>query len=166
MDAVQFNRLMKTIKYNSKALEEIYEEYYLKIKAHLVRRFGRLVSAEDVSQDVFVKLLTIEKQEEIKYPTAWLYMLADNKVKDILRSTHNEIELSEVFAAPFSLEDTIVSTDIKNALLNLDNVSQQIIYLHIWEGYTFKEIAQELKLGYANVRTKASRAIKVLKKYL
>ncbi len=166
MDAKKFNRLMKTIKYDSRAISEIYEEYYLKIKAHVHRRFGRLVCAEDIAQEVFLKLLSLEMKEFIEYPTAWLFMLADNKVKDILRLKHDEIELSELFQAPFDLDDTIVSVDIKRAMLHLDNMSQQIIYLNIWEGYSLKEIAQELGLGYANVRIKSSRVLKTLKKYL
>lgn len=166
MDAKKFNRLMKTIKYDSKALSGIYEEYYLKIKAHVQRRFGKLVCAEDISQEVFLKLLSLEIKDYIKYPTAWLFMIADNKVKDILRSTYDEIALTELFKSPFNLDDTIVSTDIKSAFSHLDSCSQQIIYLHLWEGYTYKEIAQELGLGYANVRTKAHRALKILKNYL
>ena len=166
MDAKKFNRLMKTIKYDSKAFSEIYEEYYPKIKIHVQRRFGRLVCAEDISQEVFLKLLSLDVKEYVEYPTAWVYALADNKVKDILRATHDEIALSDLCTASFDLDDTILSVDIKSALLHLDEMSQQILYLHIWEGYSYKEIALELNLGYANVRVKASRALKTLKKHL
>lgn len=98
---------MKTIKYDSKAISEVYEEYYPKIKAHVQRRFGKLVCAEDISQEVFLKLLSLETKEFIEYPTAWLFMIADNKVKDILRSSHDKIQLSELFTASFDLDDTI-----------------------------------------------------------
>lgn len=157
---------MKTIKYDSKAISSIYEEYYPKIKTHVQRRFGKLVSAEDISQEVFLKLLSLEIKEYIRYPTAWLFMIADNKAKDVLRSTHDEIQLSVLLRSPFNLDDTIMSADMKSAVRHLDLISQQIIYLHIWEGYTLKEIAQDLGLGYANVRAKASRAMKALRKYL
>lgn len=166
MEAQKFNRLIKKIKYDKKAIEAIYEEFNLKLKVHIQRRFGKLVCAEDIAHEVFVKLLSLEMKEDVKYPTAWLFMIADNKVKDVLRSTYDEIALSELFRSPFNLDDTIVSADIKNAFIHLDAKAQQILYLHIWEGYTYKEIAQELGLGYANVRTKACRAMKTLKKYL
>ena len=166
MDAKKFNRLIKTIKYDPKAITDLYEEYYLKIKAHVQRRFGKLICAEDISQEVFLKLLSLDIKVYIKYPTAWLFMVADNMVKDILRATCSEIELIDVFMAPFNLDETIMSADIKSAMLHLDDISQQILYLHIWEGYSLKEIAQEIGLGYSNVRTKSSRAMKILKKHL
>ena len=166
MNAQKFNKLLRKIKYDKQALSEIYDEYYLKIKVHIQRRFGQLVNAEDMAHDVFLKLMSFDREEYIDYPTSWIYTVADNMIKDVLRVTQKDEELTETVASPFNVDKVILSMDIKNALAHLDEVSKKIIYLHFWEGYSLKEIAHELQISYANVRAKASRAYKTLKKYL
>ncbi len=168
MKSQKFNKLLSRISYDKQALSEIYEEYYLKVKAHVHRRFGKLIDVEDITQEVFLKLMSLDRsgKKYIDYPTSWLYMVADNMVKDVLRSTQRSEELTDIIATPFSLDNSIMTVDIKNALAHLDEYSQKIIYLHIWEGYSLKEISHELQISYSNVRAKASRAYKTLKKYL
>ena len=103
MEAHKFNRLLSRISCDKEAFELLYGEYYLKMKLHIRRRWGNLVAAEDIVQDV------------------------------------------------------------REALRTLDETSQKIIYMNIWEGLTFKEIADEMSVSYGSVRTKASRAYKKLR---
>ena len=166
MDALKFNYLIKKIKYDKKAADSIWDVFYPRLKAHVQRRFGKLIESEDVAQDIFLKLLEIEMRDYIQYPTAWLFKMADNHVINTLRGQHTEEELLEIASAEFNIENTILSMELMRAISNLDKISQQILYLHYWEGYSFKELAIELNLSYANIRTKASRAYKTLKKYL
>ena len=113
-----------------------------------------------------MKLLDMEVKTTVSYPTAWLYAMADNLVKDTLKRTHPEEALSDLLASPFDLDKTILNADMKEALSKLEPITQQIIYLHAWEGYSYKELAVKFRLSYANVRIKASRGYKVVKKYL
>ncbi len=166
MDAQKFNYLIGKIKYNKYAVKSIYEDYYLKLKAHIQRRFGKLINPEDIAHDIFLKLLEMKTPDYVEYPTTWLYKLADNYTIDILRGKHEEIELNEIVAAKFDIENTIINIDVKKALLNLDDLTQEILYLHYWEGYSLKELANEFNISYISIRTKVSRAYKTLKKYL
>ncbi len=166
MDSQKFNRLLRKITTDSRALEEIYEEYYSKVKLHILRGFGNLVSAEDVAQEVFLSLLSLNLKEKIEFPTTWLMRLSENKAKDILRGKHSESELSDMISSSFSIDKAILKADVQTVIKKLDPLSQQIIYLHIWEGYPYKEIAQELNISYNNVRVKASRAYKKIEKLL
>lgn len=166
MDAQKFNRLLRKIKYDKSALEEIYAEFSSRIKAYILRRFGKLISPDDVMQEIFLKLLEIKTPKFVEYPTTWLYKFSSNCIVDILRRTHPEEQLAEEKFIKFEVENTIVNNDLKNALLYLDKESQQILYMHYWEGYQLKEIAIALNLSYSNIRVKASRAYKKLKKYL
>ena len=166
MDAKKFNRQLKKVATDKRALESIYEEYYLPMKAHVRRRFGSLVSDEDIAQDVFLKLLSCGDQPYIEYPASWLYKLADNRAKDVLRASHPEAELSDRLAAPFDLDKTIVNAEMRRALQTLEEDARYILYLYYWEGYSLKEIAEETGIGYANVRAKVSRAYQKHKKIL
>lgn len=166
MKELKFNHLLQNLKTDKQAVKEIYEEYYPKIIIHLSRRFGKLISPVDIAHDTFLALMSAEKFSYVEYPTTWLYTMADNKAIDALKHKNKETTLPENFSVPFQLDELVLKEDVKKSLRNLDEESQMIIYLHIWEGYSHKEIADFLHLSYANVRTKASRAYDALKNYL
>ncbi len=166
MNPRKFNRLLKNIKYDKNALEEIYNEYYPQIVLHLRRRFGDLISPEDLAQEVFVALLQTEDFREVEYPTTWIYRLADNKAIDKIRTRHAEAELNENIADEFFIDDLISKEDVRAVLKKLDRETQFIIYLHVWEGYSYQEIAEMTNLSCINVRVKVSRAYSLLKKFM
>lgn len=165
MDIRRFNRLLSGAKYDKKAFEQIYEEYYPKIVLHLRRRFGDLMCIEDAAENVFLYLLTIEPWY-IDYPTSWLFTIAENDVKDHLKAQYRELPLLESTAVPYDFDREILSSDMQAAFAHLDKDAQMILYLHHWEGYAHDEIAKELHISPSNVRVKVSRAYKILKKYL
>lgn len=154
------------MKYDKNAVEEFYNAFYLTIKAHVKYRFGYLADPEDMAQDIFMKLYTMETPSYVKAPAKWLGKFSDNFVIDQLRVSHPELELLESHPSDFDLEKTIMKFDLKNAISRLDQVSQKIIYLNYWERYSLKEVAVILKMSYGNVRQIACRAYKKLKLYL
>lgn len=167
MEAQKFNRLIRKIKYDPKAIESIYDEFNLQLKVHIQRRFGNLISSEDYTQEIFLKLLEMETPSKIEYPTAWLYRLADNYIIDQLRKAHqNEVLFETTISDKFDIEQIVIDNDVKEAMSNLDELTQKILYLHYWEGYSFKELETELAISYGSIRTRASRAYQILKKYL
>lgn len=166
MDAQKFNELLKKIKKDTRAVEEIYNEYYKRLMAHVDRRFGNLVDSRDIAHDIFLKLMTLKDQDFIEYPTSWLYRLADHYVIDKLRLKHTEVSFYDFLIKEFDLDRTITAEDIKRAMGHLDKASQEILYLSFWEGYKLYEVSKELNISYANVRAKASKAYQILKKFL
>ncbi len=166
MNAHKFNRLLQSIRSDRQAVTEIYAEYFPKIVIHLTRRFGKLISAEDIAQETFLSLLTTKEFKPVEYPTTWLYHMADNKAIDKLRSQHKEVALTENQSVPFCLDNLILKEDVKKCFESLDRESQYILYLHIWEGYSHKEIAEIMLLSCGNVRTKVSCAYAQIKKML
>lgn len=166
MKPQKFNRLLEKMKTDKQALDEIYNEYYPILVLSINRRFGKLVCAEDIAQDVFVSLLNAEKFEYIEAPSAWLSKIATNKAIDKLKYRREEVPLPDNYPLPFNLDDLAIAEDVKKSLSVLDKQSQEIVYLHFWEGYSHKEIAAAMNLSPANVRVKMSRAYRKLKKNL
>ena len=164
MNPQKFNRLLEKMKTDKRALEEIHNEYYPILVLYLNRRFGKLVSAEDIAQDVFVSLMETKKFEYVKAPSTWLCKAAYFKAIDNLKYRREEVPLSDDYPLPFCLDDLAIAEDVKKCLSCLDEQSQQIIYLHHWEGYTHKEIAALMGMSPANVRVKISRAYRAIKK--
>lgn len=165
MNAKAFNRLLKKTEYNRSALSAIYEYYYPKIKIHIKRKFGELVDSEDITQEVFLKLLNYKYTEPIKFPTAWLYKIAENIAINNLAAQKITVELTENISYDI-IDEVITDMGVKEALLSLDEPSRKVIYLHIWEGYTYEELAPLLGIAESNARVVAHRAYKKIKKFL
>ena len=174
MDVLQFNRLLRNIGSDRRALEKIYQEYYPKLVLHLRYRFGNLLSPDDIAEDVFLALMRSPPQRKVDHPTAWLMGLADHKAIDLLRKYHKaidllrkyrkETDLPETLAMPPPFDNVILRSDVRQELKTLDKETQEIVYLHIWEGYSLKEISDLKNIGYETVRKKTSRAYRQLEK--
>ena len=164
MDVLQFNRLLRNMGSDRRALEKIYAEYYPKIVLHLRYRFGDLISPDDVAEEVFLSLMRSPPQKEVEHPSTWLMGLADHKAIDLLRKYREEEELPETLAMPPPFDNVILRNDVRQELQTLDKETQEIIYLHIWEGYSLKEISDLKNIGYETVRKKTSRAYQKLEK--
>lgn len=164
MNTVKFNRLFRKFNTDTKAFEQIYAEFYPQIVLHLKRCFQSKISAEDIVQDLFCKLLSYEKFGYIQHPAAWLNKLAENMAVDELRRQHINLELDVNLYSRFDLDELIANKETRQYLKTLDETSQKILYMHYWEGYSFKEIALELNLNYNTIRTKVFKSYKKLKK--
>lgn len=159
MNPDKFNRLFKNLNTDKKAFEEVYTEYYPLTVLHLRRCYGNLISAEDIAHDLFVKLLKMEQRDYIEHPLSWVYKLADNMAVDEIRK-HKDVPLNELLSTPVNMEFISDKEEIKEYFSQLDESEVKILYMHFWEGYSFKEIAEILDIKYSNVRVKVCRAYK------
>lgn len=121
--------------------------------------------SQDVAQDVFVKLLsqkgrTFRDMEHIK---AWLIKVTLNRCKDYSRFTEHRKEISiEEWDGTF-LED---KQEVLPVLEELQREERTIVYLHYFEGYSIREIAQLLGKKQNTIGSKLGRARKKLGKLL
>lgn len=164
MEPTKFNRLFRKLNTDKNAFEQIYSEYYPLVVIHIRSCYGNLVSAEDVAQDLFFKLLNFDQQDNITHPTAWIFRLAENIAVDKIRKSNHELPLKEMVSTPLNMDTHIDDGELKIYFMGLDETTQKILYMYYWEGYSLKEISLELGIKYANLRVKVSRAYSKLKK--
>jgi len=127
--------------------------------------------AEDVVQDVFIKLL--EQGSKINLdlqPLAYLRRMVSNKCIDILRSNQRLREknkaLSEVLDIKFSPDaeiDEEVKKKLKNALNLLPDRCKEVFLLAKMNKYSYKEIAEEMAISVKTVENQMGKALKVLR---
>ena len=127
---------------------------------------GSRPDAEDVVQDVFVKLIrsdiTITKGKEKSY----ILSMVANRCKDFLRSADN------ILKAPFDDAVNLGSetdfdeedTEIYEAVSELPDKLRVAIHLHYYEGYSIKEIADMLDMAPSAVSMRLTRAKELLRK--
>jgi len=105
--------LMKKVQSGDKlAFELLYERYQPVIRYYLLRILHSEPVADDVAQDVFLRVWTHAHQWSAKGPfKAWLYRIATNQAFDTLRTAnrHPEQPLSDPDSQPIE-EDEVYSS--------------------------------------------------------
>ena len=135
-------------------------------------QLGSEADAEDVFQDVFLRLLQDEtafhSDEHLK---AWLLRVTLNRCHDLHRSAWRRrtqtLDDSLRAADPDPAEDgALRACEVREAVEALPPKLSAVIHLYYEEGYSVEEVAQLLNCRPATVRTRMHRARKRLKELL
>ncbi len=124
--------------------------------------------ARDIVQDAFVKMW--EKHAQVTYAKArsYLFTTAYHTMIDVLRRDKNRERLDDKPEhEPFherSYSD--LSEILEQALNTLPEVQKSVVLLRDYEGYSYQEIGDIVKLSEAQVKVYIYRARVALKKYI
>ncbi len=150
-----------------KTLEEIYRRHYLTVyRLALAKCGGKQENAKDVFGDVFLQLakylgkgnyFTDENHEK-----AWLIRVTLNCSKVILRTYSRRGEPSEDIG--YSIPES--DGEVYEAVMGLSEKYRVVIHLFYYEGYSVREVAALLKISENTVKSRLSRARKMLKTHI
>ena len=146
-----------------KEFERIYQEYANTIYKVAISYMKSPASAEDITADVFVKLLDKSpKFENSQHEKAWLLRVTINMCKNQL-SHWSQKNLD--IAAQTHLETTGIpdETSIWDEVLALPEKYKDVILLHYCEGYKTGEIAEILERNESTIRGHLVEARNLLK---
>ena len=119
--------------------------------------------AEDVTQEVFVKLFETNKAfRDSEHLKAWLIRVTINLCRDKMKKSSRETLVENVFPNKPN-ED---KSDVLEAVKALPEKYRNAIYLHYYEGYTAKEIGKILDAKESTVLSWLSRGRDALRKEL
>jgi RNA polymerase sigma-70 factor (ECF subfamily) len=174
--AIDESALLKRAReYDTQALAEIYDRYAEVIYRYLYRYVGNAEQAEDLTSEVFVRLLQVlgtakAPRDQIG---GWLYRVAHNLAMDWFRQQAKESSLSldeELVAGDDSpatrLEEDQRQKRLREAISQLTPSQQQVIVLRFAEGLKLGEIGQLLRKSEGSVKLVQYRAIRRLRKLL
>lgn len=140
----------------------IFENYADMVYRIAYQQTHNRCEAEDITQDVFLKLIKKSFFQDEEHLKAWLIRVTINRCHDYQKSSkRKEISLEQVSHLPFQQE----SSDM-NILFNLPELDRTILFLHYFEGYTAKEIGKILKKSENSIFIRLSRARKKLEAIL
>jgi len=158
------------------AMHELYLENQRRVFSVAMNYFGGNSDvAEDISQKVFLKLLTnIDFRGESEF-TTWLYRLTINACTDEARKMNRFIDIG----AMFGLSDG-VSGHVQQLMAESDEISEVVgreveklkpkfrmpVVLKYLEGLSYQEIAEVLECSTGTVASRLSRGLKQLESRL
>ena len=129
-------------------------------------RLPSSADAEDVVQEVFLKLLTARPQfRDAEHEKAWLIRTTLHRACDMARSAERRnlpLEAAEVVPG----RELPEPSPVLSAVRALPAKYSAVIHLYYYEGYSIKEISQLLRLPVPTVGTRLSRGRERLRELL
>lgn len=149
------------------AFEKIYEDLKTPVYTIIVRMIGDTQLAEDLLQEVFLKLYRSPAAGEIRNPRAYLFQMAHHLAIDSIRSRKADASLDEMEdTVPMPEQDVALRLDVENAMQLLPSLERQIVTLHVNAGLTFGEVAKIVEKPLGTVLWRYQSAVSKLRKYL
>ena len=129
-------------------------------------RLPSSADAEDVVQEVFLKLLTARPQfRDAEHEKAWLIRATLHRACDMARSAERRnLPLEAAEAVPGG--ELPEPSPVLSAVRALPANYSAVIHLYYYEGYSIKEISQLLRLPVPTVGTRLSRGRERLRELL
>ena len=155
-------------------MNELFERLYTQYADDVLRvayfYLGDKQKAEDVCQDVFMRLLTRTPEIQEGHEKAWLLKVALNRCRDLWRAAWvKRVVLGSPFEcipAPDEIAQRTEKTDLMEAVSKLNPTFKEVILLHYYQGFGISEIAQMLDLPEGTISSRLSRARKKLETML
>ena len=151
--------------------EELYERYATDVLRVCYFYLGDRQKAEDVVQDVFVRLITTSPQLQEGREKAWLLKVALNRCRDLWRGAWlKRVVLGspafELVPAPDEIDSLADRQEIMQAINQLPTAFKEVILLHYYQGYGISEIAEMMELPEGTISSRLSRGRKKLESIL
>lgn len=151
--------------------EELYRKYATDVLRVSYFYLGNRQMAEDVCQDVFVRLITNAPVITEGREKAWLLKVALNRCRDLWRAAWmRRVVLGtpafELIPGPDDIGRAADKAEMMDAIFKLPASFKEVILLHYYQGYGITDIAQMMDLPEGTISSRLSRGRKKLENIL
>lgn len=160
-------------KLDPQAIGAIYDQYFSEVYRYVRYRINDDMVAEDISSDVFVRLLEAARKTQGPQTNlkAWLIATASNAVNDHLRKQYRRPEagLSDSLPdkdtnIPAEVDTREEQRNVRAAYTQLTPEQQHVLALRFGQGYSLEETAATLKKNINAVKALQFRALAALQR--
>lgn len=149
----------------------LFEQHADAVYGWAYRLLGRHHDALDVVQEVFLRWTRQYHEQPPTHPRGWLRRVTLNKAIDAIRVARTTMHLPdpESMATPPSpalLDDQdrgALRADVTAALESLTDAQRSVLTAKVFDGMTFRAIADEQSLAVSTVKTHYFRAVEALR---
>lgn len=154
---------------------DLYELYHLKVFRFFLKRVTLHDVAEDLTQQCFIRLWTFrhtlsENHSIEKQIFVMAHSLLVNHIEKVISEKKLQKKYLEVVALnPLNVDNSNFfekKDQLHKAIATLPYIRKKVVLLKIQQGYTNKEIAQELSISVKTVENHITKAIHSLKQLL
>jgi RNA polymerase sigma-70 factor, ECF subfamily len=161
---------------DSEALTRIYEAYFDKIYRYLVVRVRNETEAEDLTQQVFMKVLqSISSYKSKGVPfSSWIYRIAHNQMVDFMRQQNKKATVDiEGLQLPDNADDPqqvieqqVDVEEVKKATQKLTAAQQEVLSLRFTAEMSIAQCAEIMGKSEGAIKALQHSAVLALRKAL
>lgn len=165
------------------AFETLVARHLRPVYAYVFRHVGNVQDAEDITQEVFVRVWkNLKKFDPQKSFLPWVFRIARNASIDLLRrkktvpfcvfeNEDGENIMTETLADPAPLPAELfdrqdLSERLATAVAKLPSGYREVLFLHYNDHFSFQEIAELSGESINTVKSRHRRAVIALQKHL
>jgi RNA polymerase sigma-70 factor (ECF subfamily) len=152
-------------------VESIWNEFSDKLGQFIRSRVADPATADDIRQDVFVKVQT--KLGQLDDPSklqSWLYLIARNAIIDHYRTKKHTTEIPDSLQAEQTTDNDPEMEGLKAAfrrmIYTLPDPYRDAIVLTEFEGLSQKQLAARLEISLSGAKSRVHRGRALLKRML
>ena len=149
-------------------IEQLFREHNRALIAFLHCRLHSLSDAQEVAQEAYLRMLTMDNREEVDSLRGYLFKVAGNLAIDRLRKRKVRSDFAQAQAHDEALDEQSPDhhaialeqvADLRSALCELPPKASQAFVLHVIEGRDFGSVAQSMNLSERMVRYHVASAL-------
>jgi RNA polymerase sigma factor (sigma-70 family) len=161
------------LRHDEQAYHFLYDNYSKALFVVILQVVHHNAIAEDVLQEVFIKVWQNIGQYDPRKGRlyTWMLSIARNQAVDKVRSRefNNQAKTVELTSSVHNLSDgrmAMEDTGLRKTLTQLPEENRKLLELAYYQGYTQEEIATMLGLPLGTVKTRIRSTILKLRKFL
>ena len=167
----EFALIQKAQKGDTEALEKLIDRYYDNIFSYLFRKVGSIELAEDLTQEVFLRLVkTLSRYRPTGKFSNYVFTIAVNAANDYFRKNklfiHEELNSVDIDAG-IDIEGILIEQEqhirLKEALEKLPDMQKDAILLRYFHNMKIKNIAKITGTNPSTVKSRISQGLNKLK---
>jgi RNA polymerase sigma-70 factor (ECF subfamily) len=161
---------------NSTYFESVFKEYFNPLVNFVNKYLNNFENSREVVQMTFVKLWANRSNLEVKTSLkSYLYQTTKNTMIDFIRKNKKILNAQEIENSIVTeliddqnqnLDPYIIRNAVEKSLKNLKPKAREIFELHKFEGLTYEEIAEYMKISKRSVEDNMSKIMMFLKEEL
>lgn len=148
------------------AFTDVYNEIKTPVYTIIYRVVSNRDKAEDIMQDLFLRLLGHGVSSPVKNPRAYIFKMAHNMAIDEVKKKEGEELSDEMPDETDAYAISCARLDIESALSQLPLCEREAVSLHLTAGLKFREIAKMQDVPLGTVLSRYNAAIKKLRRML
>lgn len=154
------------------ATEQLWDTFQQPLQQFIRRRVDNVHSAEDILQEVFLKIHThIDTLQQRDRLASWIYQITRNTIIDHYRAQRPDVDLP---IALVGQEDVAVDENVVQELLpcvavlvdQLPEPYQSAVRLTEYEGLSQKALSEQLGISFSGAKSRVQRARAKIKQAL
>jgi RNA polymerase sigma-70 factor (ECF subfamily) len=156
-------------KINITFFEQLYEDYQQDIFRFAFWLCGQTDEAKDITAETFLRLWTAKSDLQAETVKGYLLTIARNIYLQGNRKHKHQLELEPEYVDPAPNTEAVVGSQAElkmviDKLKGLSEIDRTVLFMKAYEGLSYNEISQLLKISIPSLKVKVHRArIKLVK---